>query len=131
MRRAVEEAEVRVAVQLRVGDGAVFRTSGRANGRRLERLALPRPCGAVSPVRVRGYVRRAARGELPLELGPGHRGVVEAHAFDCIEHVFVSPQKAQASPRRGTLRPWMRLPTSWRWQSGTTSARGVSSPEPS
>src|SRR5207249_4292569 len=75
-RRAVEEAEVRVAVEFGIRRGRAPRLSG--NWRWLIRRAMAPPCGgvAVRPAAICNWPVR----ENPLELGPRQLWVVEAHA---------------------------------------------------
>ncbi len=77
---AVEEGEVRVAVQLGVGHRG---SDQRERGPRLVRLALAAQRRAVA-TRVRTLAprsppRRTATRQPPLELGPRHRRIVESH----------------------------------------------------
>jgi hypothetical protein len=79
MRGAVEEAEVGVAVQLGIGDGA----RPPADVGCLVLPTLVRPGRAVPPVRV---VRPA--GQSSLQLGPRHGRVGPTHGSECSEHTF-------------------------------------------
>ena len=88
VRRAVEEREVGVAVELGVGGGAPVR-------RRLDRWlvlpSFPGPGGAVAPVanpQVTGAPRRWAVRECAFDVGPWHVGAVPTHPLTLSEQVF-------------------------------------------
>ena len=94
MRRAVEEREVGVAVELGVGNGTRHARDGR-----LERLAAPAPRRSVAT----GVPRRATGGapvapgaarQHGFELGPCPRRVVETHLLS-IERQYVERKFAE------------------------------------
>ena len=95
-RRAVEEAEVAVAVQLGVRRPPAFRI-----GRHLAGLEP-----AVLASRDRGVVGAREPGEPALQLLPGHRGVVPAHQSP---HRTPLP-RASRPGRRAAARPGRRRP---------------------
>ena len=82
MARAVQEAEVGVAVQLGVRDAGALIGRGRVGGP--VRLPLARPGRRVAPVGL-GSARQAragAAGERGLQLGPRHVRIAPPHARD-------------------------------------------------
>ena len=97
--RPVEERERRMRVQLGIRDDV---------GRALDRgrgvgAALVRPRGAVAAVGSGGHVAGAAAvAEDALELGPRHRGIVEAHRSPHLRRPFShsGPRPSSGRPRR-------------------------------
>ena len=80
--RAVQEAEVGVAVQLGVRDAGALIDRGRVGGP--VRLPLARPGRRVAPVCLRParQTRARAAGERGLQLGPRHVRITPPHADD-------------------------------------------------